>query len=135
MALIQGFRGQSYRALKDITLGKPWNKQGTPALTPRVSVIGKYGVGKSTLLDALGFLSDCLAVGMEEACGLKQRGGFDRPRSSGATGPMLLVLSRASRLARTRLVAAFRIPHSGCGLPPTAIHWWPNSGLEEKKEG
>jgi len=88
MALIEGFRVQNYRALKDITIGKLWNQQDTPALTPLVAVIGKNGVGKSTLFDAFGFLSDCLAVGVEEACDLKQRGGFDRLVSSGESGPV-----------------------------------------------
>jgi len=88
MALIEGFRVQNYRALKDITIGKLWNQQNAPALTPLVAVIGKNGVGKSTLFDAFGFLSDCLAVGVEEACDLKQRGGFDRLVSSGESGPI-----------------------------------------------
>jgi len=88
MALIEGFRVQNYRALKDITIGKLWNKQDTPPLTPLVAVIGKNGVGKSTLFDAFGFLSDCLAVGVEEACDLKQRGGFDRLVSAGEGGPI-----------------------------------------------
>ena len=52
MALIEGFRVQNYRALRDITIGKLWNQQDTPALTPLVAVIGKNGVGKSTLFDA-----------------------------------------------------------------------------------
>lgn len=88
MALIEGLRVQNYRALKDITIGKLWNQQDIPPLTPLVAVIGKNGVGKSTLFDAFGFLSDCLAVGVEEACDLKQRGGFDRLVSSGASGPL-----------------------------------------------
>lgn len=88
MALIEGFRVQNYRALKDITIGKLWNQQKAPALTPLVAVIGKNGVGKSTLFDAFGFLSDCLAIGVEEACDLKQRGGFDRLVSSGESGPI-----------------------------------------------
>lgn len=88
MALIEGLRVQNYRALKDITLGKLWNQQDIPPLTPLVAVIGKNGVGKSTLFDAFGFLSDCLAVGVEEACDLKQRGGFDRLLSSGTSGSL-----------------------------------------------
>ena len=88
MALIEGFRVQHYRALRDITIGKLWNQQNIPALTPLVAVIGKNGVGKSTLFDAFGFLSDCLAVGVEEACDLKQRGGFGRLVSCGGSGPI-----------------------------------------------
>ncbi len=33
----------------------------------QTAVIGKNGVGKSTLFDAFGFLSDCLKGGVEEA--------------------------------------------------------------------
>ena len=88
MALIEGFRVREYRALKDVTIGKLWNQQDTLPLTPLVAVIGKNGVGKSSLFDAFGFLSDCLAVGVEEACDLKQRGGFGRLVSSGTRGPI-----------------------------------------------
>jgi predicted ATPase len=88
MALIEGLRVRNYRALKDITIGRLWKQQNTPPLTALVAVIGKNGVGKSTLFDAFGFLSDCLAVGAEEACDLKLRGGFDRLVSSGTKEPI-----------------------------------------------
>ena len=47
------------------------------------AVIGKNGVGKSSLFDAFGFLADCLKLGVEEACDTRGRGGFDRIRSQG----------------------------------------------------
>jgi len=75
MALIEGFRVQNFRVLRDITIGKLWNQRSTP-LTPLVAVIGKNGSGKSTLFDAFGFIADCLAYDVETACDLKQRGGF-----------------------------------------------------------
>jgi predicted ATPase len=50
------------------------------------AVIGKNGVGKSTLFDAFGFLSDCLKGGVEEACDARGRGGFERLRSQGQEG-------------------------------------------------
>ena len=84
MPIIEGFRVQNYKALKDITIGKLLNKKDIMPLTPLTAVIGKNGVGKSTLFDAFGFLSDCLAVGVEEACDLKQRGGFRRLLSCGS---------------------------------------------------
>ncbi len=90
MPLIEGFRVQNYRALKDVTLGRLWNQQHQTSLTPLVVVIGKNGVGKSTLFDAFGFLSDCLAVGVEEACDLRGRGGFLKIVSAGARGPIQL---------------------------------------------
>lgn len=86
MAGIEGLRIKNYRALKDITLGKLWNTQNQDSLTPMTAVIGKNGVGKSTLFDAFGFLSDCLKGGVEEACDLRGRGGFERLRSQGQEG-------------------------------------------------
>jgi predicted ATPase len=83
---IEGLRIKNYRALKDITLGKLWNTQNRDSLTPMTAVIGKNGVGKSTLFDAFGFLSDCLKGGVEEACDARGRGGFERLRSQGQEG-------------------------------------------------
>ena len=50
MAKIEGFRIRNFRALKDVTLGRLWNQQKEDPLTPMTAVIGKNGVGKSTLL-------------------------------------------------------------------------------------
>lgn len=86
MAGIEGFKIKNYRALKEITLGKLWNTQNRMPLTPMTAVIGKNGVGKSTLFDAFGFLSDCLKGGVEEACDARERGGFERIRSQGHEG-------------------------------------------------
>src|SRR3546814_1536668 len=57
-------------------------------LTPMTAVIGKNGVGKSTLFDAFGFLSDALKTGVEEACDSRGRGGFERLRTQGITSPI-----------------------------------------------
>lgn len=86
MAGIEGFKIKNYRTLRDITLGKLWNTQNRASLTPMTAVIGKNGVGKSTLFDAFGFLSDCLKGGVEEACDARGRGGFERIRSQGTDG-------------------------------------------------
>ena len=88
MAKIEGFKVVNYRVLKDITLGKLWNTQEAAPLTPMTAVIGKNGVGKSSLFDAFGFLADCLKLGVEEACDARGRGGFDRIRSQGSVGPI-----------------------------------------------
>ena len=88
MALIEGFRVQNYRALRDVTLGKLSSQQGGAPLTPFTVVIGKNGVGKSTLFDAFGFVADCLSHDVEQACDMKQRGGYERLRSSGTTDPI-----------------------------------------------
>lgn len=88
MAKIEGFRIQNFGALEDVTLGKLWNRGTSKPLTPLTAVIGKNGVGKSTLFGAFGFLSDCLKVGVEEACDQQGRGGFSRIRSLGKDGPI-----------------------------------------------
>ena len=86
MAKIEGFRVINYRSLRDITMGKLWNTQNANPLTPMTAVIGKNGVGKSTLFDTFGFLADCLKGGVEEACDSRGRGGFERIRSQGKKG-------------------------------------------------
>ena len=88
MAIIEGIRIQNYRVLRDITLGRLWNTPRVTALTPMTAVIGKNGVGKSSLFDAFGFLGDCLKLGVEEACDQRGRGGFDRIRSQGGDAPI-----------------------------------------------
>jgi AAA15 family ATPase/GTPase len=89
MANILGFRIQNYRTLKDITLGKLWDTPNVAPLTPMTAVIGKNGVGKSSLFDAFGFLADCLKDGVEDACDARGRGGFDRIRTQGETGSIV----------------------------------------------
>lgn len=86
MARIEGIRICNFRALRDVTLGKLWDLQGAQPLTPLTVVIGKNGVGKSSLFDAFGFLADCLKSGVEEACDMRGRGGFERIRSQGQNG-------------------------------------------------
>jgi predicted ATPase len=88
MAKLEGFRICNFKVLKEVTIGKLRHQRKASALTPMTAVIGKNGVGKSTLFDAFGFLADCLKNGVEEACNLKGRGGFDRIRSQGVDGPI-----------------------------------------------
>lgn len=88
MAKIEGFRVRNYKALKDIKLGKFWNLQSESPLTPLTAVIGKNGVGKTTLFDAFGFLADALRLGVEEACDSRGRGGFERIRTQGCNEPV-----------------------------------------------
>ncbi len=83
MAILEGIRIQNYRSLKDITLGKTFEQQKKPELPRLMAIIGANGVGKSTLLDALGFLGDCLNDGVEIACDKPHRGGFERLRTAG----------------------------------------------------
>jgi predicted ATPase len=82
MAILEGIQIQNYRALKDVTLGKTMESDQLP-LPRLIAVIGANGTGKSTLLDALGFVGDCLADGVEIACDKPHRGGFERLRTQG----------------------------------------------------
>lgn len=88
MAKIEGFRVKNFKVLKDVTLGRLWNQQKKQSLTPMTAVIGKNGVGKSALFDAFGFLVDALKSGVEEACHARGRGGFEKIRTQGETGPI-----------------------------------------------
>jgi predicted ATPase len=88
MPIIEGFRLKNFRSLRDIKIGKLWNSRKAPSLTPLTAVIGKNGVGKSSLFDAFGFLSDCLRYGVEEACDMNGRGGINKIRSMGCQEPI-----------------------------------------------
>ena len=88
MPIIEGFRVRNFRALHDVTLGKLSAQQSGEPLTPFTVVIGKNGVGKSSLFDAFGFVADCLATDVEMACDQKQRGGYERLRSKGVNEPI-----------------------------------------------
>lgn len=74
--------------LRDVTLGRLWNQHESKPLTALTAVIGKNGVGKSVLFDAFGFLANALNSGVEVACDARGRGGFERIRSQGETGPI-----------------------------------------------
>lgn len=88
MAKIEGFRVKNFKNLKDITLGRLWNRQDFKPLTAMTAVIGRNGAGKSTLFDAFGFLSDTLKFGVEQACDMRSRGGFERIRTQGTGSPI-----------------------------------------------
>ncbi len=89
MATLEGFRVRNFGVLKDVTLGRLWDRRKEEALTPMTAIIGKNGVGKSALFDAFGFLSDALNFNnIEEACDARGRGGFDKMRTQGTADPI-----------------------------------------------
>ena len=88
MARIEGIRIQNYRSLKDVTLGKTFENQKTEPIKPLIAVIGPNGSGKSALMDAFGFIGDCLASGVEDACEKSHRGGFEKLRTKGQSEPI-----------------------------------------------
>ena len=88
MAKIEGLRVKNFKVLRDVALGRLWNQPNSKPLTPMTAVIGKNGVGKSVLFDVFGFLADALKLGVEEACDARGRGGFEKIRTQGQTGPI-----------------------------------------------
>lgn len=82
MPKLEGIRIRNYRVLHDISLGSI--ARGKRPLTQLTAVVGDHGTGKSTLLDALAFLSACLKDGLEASC--DAHGGFGRLRSLGQVG-------------------------------------------------
>jgi predicted ATPase len=101
MALIEGFQIQNYRSLRDIAMGRIGTDQqlrSADPLTPLTVVIGKNGVGKSSVFDAFGFLADCMETDLETACNARKRGGFDKLVSAGVDQPIsFTVYYRESR--------------------------------------
>ena len=88
MTKIEGFRVRNFKLLKDVTLGRLWNRRENLPLSAMTAVIGRNGAGKSVLFDAFGFLADALKLGVEEACDARGRGGFEKLRTQGETGPV-----------------------------------------------
>lgn len=88
MARIEGISIQNYRSLKDVSIGKTFENQRNDPLPHLMAIIGPNGSGKSSLMDAFGFIGDCLSEGVEEACDKPHRGGFERLRTKGKSGPI-----------------------------------------------
>ena len=127
MAKIEGIRIRNYRVLRDITLGRLWNMPDTSALTPMTAVIGKNGVGKSSLFDAFGFLSDCLKLGVEEACDERGRNGFDRIRSQGSDGPIMFEVCYQGESQGQLITYVLAIEADDAGRPYVSyefLHQW-----------
>ena len=123
MAKIEEIRIINYRALKDVTL---------TGLTPVTAVIGRNGVGKSSLFDAFGFLADCLGLGVEEACDTRGRGGFDRIRSQGSNGPIMFQIRYRAGQRVQPIVYSLMIGKDSTGRPYV---WHELLGEQRGKQG
>lgn len=88
MAILEGIQIKNFRSLKDVTLGKTIYEGKNPELPRLIAIIGANGTGKSSLLDALSFLGDCLREGVEAACDKPHRGGLERLRTQGVNEPI-----------------------------------------------
>ncbi len=92
MARLLGLHIKNYKALHDVRIGQLDYATRTEVLPELCCFIGANGSGKSTILDALGFLADSLREGVESACDKPQRGGFSHLRTQGQDGPIELML-------------------------------------------
>ena len=95
MGRIAGIRIKNYGSLKDIKMGKLLFDNRGKELANMNAIIGQSGTGKSTLADAFGFLADCLEKGVEVACDLNGRGGYEKLISQNVVEPIEFdILSR-----------------------------------------
>ena len=90
--MLIGLRTKNFGILGDTTIGLVGDRllelgPGS-GLTPVTALIGRNSSGKSTVLDALSFLSDCLKNGVSEASSSSQRGGYTELRTQGVCGEM-----------------------------------------------
>lgn len=88
MGKIEGISIQNYGSLKSIKMGKLFSYQEGKPLGNMVTIIGPSGTGKSTIADAFGFIADCLEKGVEEACDLGNRGGYQQLVSQHSKEPI-----------------------------------------------
>lgn len=88
MGRIAGIRIKNFGSLKEIKMGRLLSDKSGKELTNINAIIGQSGTGKSTLADAFGFLADCIDNGVESACDLNGRGGYDKLKSQGVDGPI-----------------------------------------------
>ena len=55
MATLEGFRVRNFGVLKDVTLGRLWDRKKEEALTPMTAVIGKNGGRQECLIRCFRF--------------------------------------------------------------------------------
>ena len=117
MSKIEGFRVRNFKVLKDVAFGRLQKDPDHQPLTPVTAVIGRNGVGKSTLFDAFGFLADALKSGVESACDVRGRGGFERIRTQGQTGPIDFQVNYRADPSSRRICYGIAIDADTLGRP------------------
>lgn len=108
MAQLLGLRVQNFKSLADIKLGQIGPGQEVP-LSALACFIGPNGSGKSALLDAFGFIADCLREGVRAACDSPQRGGFSKLRTRGGEGAIRFDLYYRENLQARPLTYSFAV--------------------------
>ena len=124
MAKIEGVRVRNFKVLKDVALGRLQRYLDLQPLTPVTAVIGRNGVGKSTLFDAFGFLSDALKSGVEAGLRRSGSGWVRADKDAGADRPDRLPgeLPGRPELSAHLLRNCHRRGHVGATLCRTGIH-------------
>jgi predicted ATPase len=135
MPTIEGIRIQNFRSLKDVRLGRVYPRSKTDSLTPLTVVIGKNGVGKSSLFDAFGFLADALKFGVEEACDMRGRGGFFRLRSFKVDEPIIFNISFITEQKATPIYYHLKIDIDDSDRPFIDLEVLHQSPPSKKKQG
>lgn len=115
MPQLLGIGIQNYKSLRNVTLGQIGYGQSEP-LPPLSCFIGPNGCGKSSLLDAFGFLSDCLKEGVEAACDKPQRGGLGRLQTQGCQEPIQFDLYYRENPTARPITYSFKVAEAN-GVP------------------
>ena len=85
MGKIEGIAIKNFGSLKEIVLGRTLSHQKNKPLSNMTTIIGPSGNGKSSIADAFGFIADCLELGVEAACDVGNRGGYEQMISQSST--------------------------------------------------
>jgi predicted ATPase len=117
MAHLEGIRILNYRSLREVSLGKTYEDRTSDRLQRMIAVIGPNGAGKSSLMDVFGFIGDCLRDGVEAACDAPHRGGFERLRTRGETGPIRFEIYYKEELRSLPISYTLEVDVDHRGLP------------------
>ena len=104
---IQTIHLKNFKVFRELTLSK----------LPKMAIfVGKNGVGKSTLFDVFGFLSDALKSNINQA--LAKRGGFREVISRDTTGQIEIKLQFYLEIARVQRLVTYRLAIGEKGKQP-----------------
>lgn len=83
MITIQGLTVKNYKMFRSAEIGAtslsaPKSGEAVEHLRSITTLIGANGVGKSSLLDCFRYIQDVLKYGVETACRMDDRGGWDK---------------------------------------------------------
>ncbi|GHT46281.1 ATPase [Planctomycetales bacterium] len=95
--MLEGFWVRNFRSLRQVGIGTCYGRfvfiedetNLLPyELTPVTVFVGANGSGKTTVIDAVNFVSDCYRYGADVA--VLKRGGYDTIYSQGSSGPITI---------------------------------------------